>query len=194
MMADQVVDSNRPFATSRSSGRTSAFRCAPLAALKAILAAATMTDTTRSWAKLSQPSANAAGMLSSAANLIRSIATMTGRLRRNSIHGPSGTATTAPMASPAAASADTSAGPECSTRIAMKPSAPSPNPEPYALTAYAAHNHPNRRPSDRLAMPGNTPSTSPPDNHALTSQIQASRSAGNQTTAPPARHNAMLCL
>jgi len=31
----------------------------PLAALKAILAAATMTDTTRSWAKLSQPSAMA---------------------------------------------------------------------------------------------------------------------------------------
>jgi len=58
------VASNRPFATSRSSGRTSVFRQAPLAAWKVILAAATMTDTTRSWAKLSQPSANAAGMLS----------------------------------------------------------------------------------------------------------------------------------
>jgi hypothetical protein len=35
----QVVDSNRPFATSRSSGRTSALRYAPLAAPKVILAA-----------------------------------------------------------------------------------------------------------------------------------------------------------
>jgi hypothetical protein len=47
-VAVQVVDSNRPFATSRSSGRTSALRYAPLAALKAILAAATMTETIRS--------------------------------------------------------------------------------------------------------------------------------------------------
>ena len=53
----QVVDSKRAFATSRSAGRTSPLRQAPLAALKAILAAATMTDTTTSWAKLSQPSA-----------------------------------------------------------------------------------------------------------------------------------------
>ncbi len=98
--------------------------------MKAILAAATMTDTTRSWAKLSQPSANAAGMLIIAANRVRSIATITGRLRRNSTHGPSGTATAAPTASPAAASAATSAGPECSTRIAIKGSAPNPNPEP----------------------------------------------------------------
>ena len=142
-MAVQVVDSNRAFATSRSSGRTSAFRQAPLAALKAILAAATMTDTTRSWAKLSQPSANAAGMLIIAANRVRSIATITGRLRRNSTHGPSGTATAAPTASPAAASTDTSAGPACSTTIAISGNAPNPNPEPYALTAYAAQSHPN---------------------------------------------------
>ena len=47
-MAVQVVDSNRLFAVSRCSGGTSAFRHAPLAALKAILAAATMTDTTSS--------------------------------------------------------------------------------------------------------------------------------------------------
>jgi hypothetical protein len=51
-VAVQVVDSNRPFATSRSSGCTSAFRQAPLAALKAMSAAATITDTTRSWVKL----------------------------------------------------------------------------------------------------------------------------------------------
>jgi hypothetical protein len=94
-----------------------------------------MTETTRSWAKLSQPSANAAGTLISAANRVRSIAIITGRLRRNSIHGPSGTATTAPTASPAAASADTSAGPACSTRIAIRGNAPNPSPEPYALTA-----------------------------------------------------------
>jgi hypothetical protein len=40
-----------------------------------------------------------------AANRIRSMAIITGRLRRYSIHGPSGTATTAPAASPTAASA-----------------------------------------------------------------------------------------
>ena len=50
-------------------------------------------------------------MLIIAANRVRSIATITGRLRRNSTHGPSGTATAAPTASPAAASSDTSAGP-----------------------------------------------------------------------------------
>ena len=42
------VDSNRPFATSRSSGRTRNFRYAPLAALNVIFAAATMTETTTS--------------------------------------------------------------------------------------------------------------------------------------------------
>ena len=109
-----------------------------------------MTDTTSSWAKLSQPSANAAGTLAIAANRVRSIATMTGRLRRNSTHGPSGTATTAPTASPAAASTDTSAGPACSTRTAISGNAPNPSPVPYALTAYAAQSHPNCRPSDRL--------------------------------------------
>src|SRR5580700_1289351 len=151
----QVVDSNRPFAMSRSSGRTSVFRYVPLAALKAILAAATTADTTRSWAKLSQPSANATGMLIIAANRVRSIAIITGRLVRNSTHGPSGTATAAPTASPTAARADTAAGPECSTRIAIRGNAPNPSPVPYELTANAAHSHPNCRPSDRLAhMPG----------------------------------------
>ena len=89
-------------------------------------------------------------MLISAANRVRSMATITGRLRRNSTHGPSGTATAAPAASPAAASPDTSAAPACRTRIAITPNAPNPNPEPYALTAYAAHSHPNCLPSARL--------------------------------------------
>src|ERR1035437_7893309 len=96
-----------------------------------------MTETTRSWAKLSQPSANAAGMLISAANRVRSIATITGRLRRNSTHGPSGTATTAPTASPVAARTETSAGPACSTRIAISGNAPNPMPEPYTLPPTA---------------------------------------------------------
>src|SRR5205814_848991 len=91
-------------------------------------------------------------MLSSAANRARSMPIITGRLRRNSIQGPSGTATAAPAASPAADSADTPAGPACSTRIAISANAPNPNPVPYALTAYAAHNHPNCRPSDRQAF------------------------------------------
>jgi len=56
----------------------------------------------------------------------------------------------APAASPTAASSDTSAGPACSTRIAITLNAPNPNPEPYALVAYAAQSHPNCRPSDRL--------------------------------------------
>jgi len=46
-----------------------------------------------------------------AVNRVRSIMIMTGRLRRNSTQGPSGTAATAPTAKPAAASADTAAGP-----------------------------------------------------------------------------------
>src|SRR5512135_3034026 len=137
-VAVQVVDSNRLFATSRSGPCTSVLRNAPLAALKAILAAATMTDTISSWAKLSQPNAYPTGMVSSAANRVRSIAIITGRLRRNSTQGPSGTATTAPAASPAADSADTSAGPACSTRIAISGNAPKPSHEPYALTANAA--------------------------------------------------------
>ncbi|GAA2307182.1 hypothetical protein Scani_19670 [Streptomyces caniferus] len=79
---------------------------------------------------------------------------MTDRLRRNSTQGPSGTAIRAPTARPTAASAATWADPQCSTSTAIKGNAPKPNPVPYALTAYAAHNHPNRRPSARLpAMP-----------------------------------------
>lgn len=178
------MDSNRPFATSRSSGGTSDFKYAPLAALKAMSAAATTTETTRSWAKLSQPNANAAGMLISAANRIRSMAIMTGRLRRNSIHGPSGTATTAPTARPAAASAATCVGPECSTRIAIRGNAPNPNPVPYELTANAAHNHPNRRPSARLPFTPTAPLAAP-DNHTLTTDIKARSRRRDQTTDPP---------
>ena len=129
------MDSNRPFATSRSSGRTSAFRHAPLADRNVMSAAPVTTDTTRSWARLSQPSANAAGMLASAANRVRSVATITGRLRRNSTHGPSGTATAAPAASPAAATTETPAVPACSTRIAIRGKAPNARPVPTVLTA-----------------------------------------------------------
>jgi hypothetical protein len=53
----QLVDSNRALATSRSSGRTRAQRYDPLAALKAILAAATMAETTSNCTKLSRPKA-----------------------------------------------------------------------------------------------------------------------------------------
>lgn len=98
-------------------------------------AAATTTDTSRSWPKLSAPSAYAAGTLISAAKRIRSIATITGRLRRNSTHSPSGTATTAPTASPAAASRDTWAGPACRTRIAMRVNESKARRVPNALAA-----------------------------------------------------------
>ena len=120
-------------------------------------------------------------MLISAANRVRSIAIITGRLRRNSTHGPSGTATAAPAASPAALTAATSPGPQCSTRIAIRGNAPNPNPEPYALTAYAAQSQPNCLPSDRRATLSRTPA------------IKADAGAADQTTAPPASHNGGLC-
>ena len=64
------------------------------------------------------------------ANRVRSIAIMTGRLRRNSTHGASGTAISAPTAGPTADSADTSAGPACSTSTAISGNAPNPSPDP----------------------------------------------------------------
>jgi len=50
MVAVQVVDSNRPLATSRSLGATSVLRQAPVAVVNAMSAAATTTDTTSSCA------------------------------------------------------------------------------------------------------------------------------------------------
>ena len=56
-------------------------------------------------------------------------------MRRNSTHGPSGTATAAPTASPAADSPETAAGPACSTMIAISGNAPNPSHEPaFGLT------------------------------------------------------------
>jgi hypothetical protein len=155
---------------------------APLAALKAMSAAATMTDTTRSWTKLSQPSANAAGTLISAANRVRSIATITGLLRRNSTHGPSGTATAAPTASPTAASTDTSVGPVCRARIAINANASNASHVPNVLTAYAAQSHPNCRPSDRLPTMSSAPLAVSPNNLTLASDIKASSRSAHQTT------------
>lgn len=70
-----------------------------------------------------------------APNRTRSIAIITGRLRRNSTHGPSGSATSAPTASPDADSAATSAALACNTLIAMNEKAPNPSHVPYVLTA-----------------------------------------------------------
>ena len=53
----QVVDSIRAFAVSRSAGRTTAFRLAPLAALNVMSAAPETTDTASSWPKVRPPSA-----------------------------------------------------------------------------------------------------------------------------------------
>ena len=171
------MDSIRAFATSMCSAGTSAFRQAPLAALNVMSVAPETTDTSSSWAKLSQPSANATGMLSIAANRARSMATMTDRLRRNSTQGPSGTATAAPTARPAAASADTAPGPACRTMIAISGNAPNARLVPNELTAYAPHSHPNSRPSRRLI---------------LTCDIQAGGRPAEQTTGSPARHNEPL--
>ncbi len=65
-----------------------------------------------------------------AAHRTRSIAIMTGRLRRNSTHGASGTASRAPTAGPIADSADTSAGPASSTSRVISGRAPKPSPDP----------------------------------------------------------------
>ncbi|WP_233525984.1 hypothetical protein [Actinomadura spongiicola] len=62
------------------------------------------------------------------------MATITDRLRRNSTQGPSGTATTAPTANPAAARADTCAGPASNTRTAISENASSASHVPNALT------------------------------------------------------------
>jgi hypothetical protein len=56
-------------------------------------------------------------------------------LRRNSIQGPSGTASAAPTAKPAAASAETSAGPACSTMIAISGKASNASQVPTVLIA-----------------------------------------------------------
>ncbi|GHF70796.1 hypothetical protein GCM10010218_60120 [Streptomyces mashuensis] len=99
---------------------------------------------------------------------------MTGRLRRNSTHGASGTAISAPTAGPTADSADTSAGPACSISTAISGKAPNPSPDPYALTAYAAHSQPNGRPSLFLlliaVMPGTLPSTPRSNKQALSGE------------------------
>src|SRR5260221_3993157 len=130
-----VVDSNRALATMRFSGRTRDFTWAPLAVLNAIFAAATTADTASNCQKLSAPSAYATGIVISAANRARSIAIITGRLRRYSINPTDGTATTATTATPTADSAATSAGPARRTRIAISANAPNPSPHPYELTA-----------------------------------------------------------
>ena len=64
------------------------------------------------------------------ANLVRSMAIITGRLRRNSTHGPSGKAISAPTAGPTADRADTWPALACSTRTAISGKAPTPSPEP----------------------------------------------------------------
>jgi hypothetical protein len=59
-----------------------------------------------------------------------------------------------PTANPAAAGADTSIGPECSTRIAVRGNVPNPRYVPNVLTAYDAQSHLNDHPGDGPAMPG----------------------------------------
>lgn len=160
----QFVDSKRALATSRFSGGSSDLTNAPLAALNAMSAASTTTDTTRSCTKLSSPKAKASGTVSSAAKRARSIVIMTGRLRRNSTQGASGIASSAPAAWPAAESADTSPGLPCRTRITTSGNAPKDSPVPSTLTAYADHNQPNSRPSEcrveRMPTPFPVPTTS----------------------------------
>ena len=146
-VAVQVVDSKRVLARSRCSRGTSDFRHEPLAAVNVMSAAATRTATRTSCPNRSQPSAYASGTLSTAAKRTRSMAIITGRLRRNSTHGPSGTATSAPTASPAAASIDTSRALAWSTSTASSGKASKASQVPRVLMANAAHSQPNCRPS-----------------------------------------------
>jgi hypothetical protein len=69
-----------------------------------------------------------------------------------STQGPSGSASNAPAASPAAASAETAAGPASSTWMAISGNAPNASLVPTEDTANAAHNQPNGRPSCCLAI------------------------------------------
>jgi DNA-binding transcriptional LysR family regulator len=76
----------------------------------------------------------------------------------------------------------------------MKPNAPNPSPEPYALTAYAAQSHPNCRPRDRLpAKPAKPAKPTTLLASAADPEIEARVPMADQTTTPPASHNAPLC-
>ena len=103
----QKVASKRPFATSRSSGPTRALRWAPLADAKRMVPVACRTVTTQSWVYVSLPVSIAAGTLMIATKRRRSAPIITGRLRRNSIHGPAGRASAAAARPPSAASSET---------------------------------------------------------------------------------------
>ncbi len=140
-------------------------------------AAATTTATSRSCRKVSTPSANATGIVSNAANRARSIVISTGRLRRNSTHGPSGTATAAPTAAPTEESAATSAGPACSTRMAISGRAPKASHVPSALVPYAPQSHPNGRPSRCPLLMPDAPRHSP-RNRSATGNLKASTIPG----------------
>jgi hypothetical protein len=111
--------------------------------------AAITTATTPSCTSVSQSSAYASGTLSSTTNRTTSAPIITGRLRRRSTHGPSGIATSAPAASPHAASADTAAGPASSARIAINGNASNASHVPAVLTANAAQSHANWRSGKR---------------------------------------------
>jgi hypothetical protein len=78
---------------------------------------------------------------------------MTGRLRRNSTHGPSGTATNAPTARLVADNRETRVGSLCSTRMASSGNASKANQVPTALTAKPARNHPKYRPKTAPLVP-----------------------------------------
>jgi len=69
-------------------------------------------------------------MVAIATKRSRSIVIMTGRLRRVSIQGPVGMATSAPTMRLAEESAETLAALECGTLMAIDPKAPNPSPEP----------------------------------------------------------------
>lgn len=60
----------------------------------------------------------------------RSMVIITGRLRRNSTHGPSGSAISTPTVSPTADSTETCNGLACNTITAISGNAPNPSPDP----------------------------------------------------------------
>nr|WP_239162638.1 hypothetical protein [Actinoplanes rishiriensis] len=89
------VVSNRPFAAARCCSGTSVRNWATPAESNTNLAVICTAATTHSCQKVSQPSQAATGTDTITTNRSRSAATITGTLRRCSIHGPSGSARTA---------------------------------------------------------------------------------------------------
>ncbi|GAA5049963.1 hypothetical protein GCM10023318_19590 [Nocardia callitridis] len=128
-------------------------------------------------------------MEANAAKRTTSAPIITGRFARTSIHGPSGTASSAPTASPHDDSSATWAELASNTVMATTAEAPNPSPVPYALTAYAPHNHPN---AETELCPRRMDAHSPRRTLLHRKVIEADERAPPPTTHRTPCHNAAL--